>query len=341
MVYCSALAPTSKPIESSPEEQPQPSPRRNETDDLDNEPIPERPRLSLPISEDTTTTTDDSPVPPPRLSLPFDEEDITQRSVEYPRRALSEKDRARLERMSFGDVRMSENFGDLSRFDGASETGDATMLQQMNEEQMQEDATLSQEGFDAGWVLYVCTCTSLTSMSAARQRILVDSASTLNSRHHIPLLARNSMSRRLSRMSQTFSSTNPSLPMSSKGFPRRTTTQAPNSAGLRSTWQTNPPNRSPRRPSILAVACATNLLRAVAKKRSSPVMAFPFRTCRPPWSRSWPCGTRGQEPAARRRSARRRSLRLSRRRSGSLSRPARISRYTPNMRVGRPLMRAT
>ncbi|KAL1987755.1 hypothetical protein VTN96DRAFT_2595 [Rasamsonia emersonii] len=144
-----ALAPISKPISSSPEEEP-PPPKRDEIDELDNEPVPERPRLSLPIDEDTGEIEEGSPEPPPRLSLAFDEEDITQRSVEYPRRAMSEQDRARLSRMSFGDVRLSENFGDLSRLDGASETGDVTTLQQGNDEEAQDDTTLGQGAFDAG-----------------------------------------------------------------------------------------------------------------------------------------------------------------------------------------------
>lgn len=65
---------------------------------------------------------------------------------------MSEQDRARLSRMSFGDVRLSENFGDLSRLDGASETGDVTTLQQGNDEEAQDDTTLGQGAFDAGYV---------------------------------------------------------------------------------------------------------------------------------------------------------------------------------------------
>ncbi|KAL1963738.1 hypothetical protein VTN77DRAFT_7804 [Rasamsonia byssochlamydoides] len=144
-----ALAPISQPIRSSPQEEP-PPPKRDEIDELDNEPVPERPRLSLPIDDDTGEIEDGSPDTPPRLSLAFDEDDITQRSVEYPRRAMSEQDRARLSRMSFGDVRLSENFGDLSRLDGMSETGDTTTLQQGNDEEAHDDTTLGQGAFDAG-----------------------------------------------------------------------------------------------------------------------------------------------------------------------------------------------
>jgi hypothetical protein len=140
----------SKPIRLSPQEEP-PPPKRDEIDELDDEPVPERPRLSLPMNEVTGDIEDGSPdIPPPRLSLAFDEEDITQRSIEYPRRAMSERDRQRLSRMSFGDVRLSENFGDLSRVDGTSEPGDTTMLQQGNDEEVQDDTTLGQAAFDAG-----------------------------------------------------------------------------------------------------------------------------------------------------------------------------------------------
>lgn len=86
-------------------------------------------------------------MPPPRLSLQFDEDDITQRSVEYPRRAISDKDRQRLERMSFGDVRMSENFGDLTRLDAFSEAGG--LVQGADDEDI-EQTQLDEAAFDAG-----------------------------------------------------------------------------------------------------------------------------------------------------------------------------------------------
>lgn len=89
-------------------------------------------------------------MPPPRLSLQFDEDDITQRSVEYPRRAISDKDRQRLERMSFGDVRMSENFGDLTRLDAFSEAGDITGLVQGADDEDMEQTQLDEAAFDAG-----------------------------------------------------------------------------------------------------------------------------------------------------------------------------------------------
>ena len=148
------MAPTSKTIQSSPREEVEPEKRDgiDEIDELDNEPVPERPRLSLPIDDDTGENGEESPdIPPPRLSLAFEEEDITQRSVEYPRRALSEQDRMRFSRVSFGDVRLSENFGDLSRIGGISEGEDNTItLQQVNDDEGLEDTTIEQGAFDAG-----------------------------------------------------------------------------------------------------------------------------------------------------------------------------------------------
>lgn len=140
----------SAPIRSSPQEEPEP-PKKDEIDELDNEPEIPKPRLSLPIEMDEED--EDGPdIPPPRLSLAFEEEDITQASIEYPRRAMAEADRARLERMSFGDVRLSENFGDLSRLenlDDLSDVGDYTGLQQ-DEAEERGDVTGISAGFDAG-----------------------------------------------------------------------------------------------------------------------------------------------------------------------------------------------
>jgi histone H3/H4 len=148
------LAPTSKTIQSSPREEANLKKKDeiDEIDELDNEPVLERPRLSLQIDDDTGEDGEESPdIPPPRLSLAFEEEDITQRSVEYPRRALSEQERRRFSRMSFGDVRLSENFGDLSRMDGISEGRDNTItLQQVNDDEGLEDTTVEQGTFDAG-----------------------------------------------------------------------------------------------------------------------------------------------------------------------------------------------
>lgn len=159
-----ALAPVSKPIQSSPQEERRsssPEESASEVEDetivLDKEPLPERPRLSLPIEAESGTSEDGSPdMPPPRLSLLLDEDDITQRSVEYPRRAISEQDRQRLERMSFGNVRMSENFGDLTQLDAFSEPGDNTTVFPQDDEADEagiEQSQLDEAAFDAGYAI--------------------------------------------------------------------------------------------------------------------------------------------------------------------------------------------
>jgi hypothetical protein len=139
-----ALAPTSRPIQSSPQEQLEKL-KRDGLDELDNEPVPERPRLSLPIDDVTEEYEEGSPdIPPPRLSLALDEEDLTQQSVEYPRRLTDELERTR-------QSRLSENFGDLSRVESVSEGRDNTIvLQQGEEDQVLEDTTITQGAFDAG-----------------------------------------------------------------------------------------------------------------------------------------------------------------------------------------------
>ncbi|CRG82964.1 hypothetical protein PISL3812_00311 [Talaromyces islandicus] len=146
-----ALAPVSKPIQSSPQDERSSTPDafppiEDETLVLDNEPMPVPPELTVPIDE-SGTSEDGSPDIPPRISaVAFDDDDITQHSMEYPRRDISIKDR---ERMSFGNVRLSENFEDLTRLDVFSEPGDLTTLQQGNDENV-EDASLGQAAFGGG-----------------------------------------------------------------------------------------------------------------------------------------------------------------------------------------------
>ncbi|KAB8236813.1 uncharacterized protein BDW43DRAFT_266119 [Aspergillus alliaceus] len=144
-----ALAPVSQPIGSSPQEEkpePEPEPKRDEIDELDNEPEIERPRLSLPL-EEVEEQYEASPEPrPPRLSLAFEEEDIT---VEYPRRATSEHDRARLSMMSFGNPRLSENFGDATRLESDSED-DETGIEHDDNRENPDETVMSQGAFDRG-----------------------------------------------------------------------------------------------------------------------------------------------------------------------------------------------
>lgn len=147
-----ALAPTTKPISSSPEEQPELE--ENEIEELDEEPDMPRPRLSLPMEDMGSRQEDDdgSPdMPPPRLSLLADEEDdTTQRSIEMPRRERPARDLARLSRRSFVSTRFSDHFGDLSRMEDMTERLDETMTHGMGEEEEQIDTSLGQQAFDAG-----------------------------------------------------------------------------------------------------------------------------------------------------------------------------------------------
>jgi hypothetical protein len=96
-------------------------------DDFDDEPDPERPRLSLLVGEDEED--DDSFSVPPR-SAGLEDENFTIQSVELPRRAISELPPGRLSRGSFGSIRMSDVFADLNdpglvgdRYDSSYLTG--------------------------------------------------------------------------------------------------------------------------------------------------------------------------------------------------------------------------
>lgn len=97
----------------------------DEIDELDNEPELERPRLSLPMQESTEGSEEGSPdIPPPRLSIAFDDDDMTYQSVEFPRRDLAIRDKERLSEIR--RIRMSDDFGDTrleSDFDAGEETG--------------------------------------------------------------------------------------------------------------------------------------------------------------------------------------------------------------------------
>ncbi|PYI02165.1 hypothetical protein BO78DRAFT_325860 [Aspergillus sclerotiicarbonarius CBS 121057] len=146
-----ALAPTTQPIRSSPQEkpspEPEPEPERDEIEELDNEPEIERPRLSLPLDE--VDEVDEEPeIRPPRLSLAFEEEDLTHTSIEYPRRATSEHDRGRLSMMSVGGPRMSE-IGAATRIESESEDEDDTGIVG-DDNEAGEDTVISQGDFDGG-----------------------------------------------------------------------------------------------------------------------------------------------------------------------------------------------
>lgn len=107
------LAPTSTALSSSSSS---PGPNSNndstlqtlmeEGDDDDDFPI-ERPRFSLPLDRDDD---DDSDLKPPRSSI-LEDDNYTAQSIELPRRAWSEMPPGRLDRGSFGSVRMSDYIG--------------------------------------------------------------------------------------------------------------------------------------------------------------------------------------------------------------------------------------
>ncbi|KAJ5152968.1 uncharacterized protein N7482_009446 [Penicillium canariense] len=144
-----ALAPVSQPIQSSPQEEVKPEEEPiDEIEELDNEPEMERPRLSLPLQEIEEGSDDASPgMSPPQLSIPFDDDDITYRSVEYPRRDLADRDRDILSMMGPRGIRMSENFGGTqleSDSDAAEETGI------VGDDGFADDTMISGGDFDRG-----------------------------------------------------------------------------------------------------------------------------------------------------------------------------------------------
>ncbi|KAI1380004.1 hypothetical protein F4677DRAFT_301607 [Hypoxylon crocopeplum] len=89
-----------------------------EGDDDDDFPI-ERPRFSLPLDRDDD---DDSELKPPRSSI-LEDENFTVQSIELPRRAWNEPPLSRLDRGSFGSVRMSDYAGPDIRDDDDNDVG--------------------------------------------------------------------------------------------------------------------------------------------------------------------------------------------------------------------------
>ncbi len=98
-------------------------------DDLEDEQEP-RPRLSMPLDEDE----DDSLLLPPlRSDGIIEDENLTQRSVEFPRRAVSLQPGGRLSRESFGSIRTSDRFRQPNEFGMDALPGDifeSSFLQQ-------------------------------------------------------------------------------------------------------------------------------------------------------------------------------------------------------------------
>ncbi|KAJ5930657.1 hypothetical protein N7466_006150 [Penicillium verhagenii] len=137
------LAPISHPIQSSPQEIPEPIEEpKDEIEELDNEPRIDPPRLSLPIQESEDESEEaGSETPPPRMSLAFDDDDITYRSVEYPR------DLAIRDRLSIMPGRPSENFGGI-QLESDSDDGDETGI--VGDYDVQDDRMVSGGDFDRG-----------------------------------------------------------------------------------------------------------------------------------------------------------------------------------------------
>lgn len=84
----------------------------DDEDDLEDDSELIAPRLSLPLGDD-----DDSFQLPPDVHI--DEENLTQGSVELPRRAYSEQFGGRRSRASFGSIRMSDRFAALDELEPA------------------------------------------------------------------------------------------------------------------------------------------------------------------------------------------------------------------------------
>ncbi|KFX99858.1 hypothetical protein V490_01603 [Pseudogymnoascus sp. VKM F-3557] len=116
------LAPGTNPVNALPEMREAAEPRLPFTrlNDLDEEPAPTRPRLSMAIGDEDE---DDSLLLPPHSDALLDEDNMTLRSVELPRRAISEQPGGRLSRGSFGSIRYSDQFdrtiGEPERFDSS------------------------------------------------------------------------------------------------------------------------------------------------------------------------------------------------------------------------------
>ena len=86
---------------------------------------------------------------PPRISTPFeDDENMTARSFEGPRRALAEMGNSRLSRGSLGSLRVSDQFGDLKSM------MDVTELDENSGEENDQTATGLKFGLDENLTLH-------------------------------------------------------------------------------------------------------------------------------------------------------------------------------------------
>ncbi|KAF1992302.1 hypothetical protein K402DRAFT_443119 [Aulographum hederae CBS 113979] len=113
------LAVNTQPIEPSPQTE---SPRNPALEDYDYGPDPIPPRLSMALNE--LEDEDSFHERPPRLSMPLDfDEELTTKSIETGRRALSEQPKQRLSRNSFESGRLSERFADVNEL-GIDDAGE-------------------------------------------------------------------------------------------------------------------------------------------------------------------------------------------------------------------------
>ncbi|KAG0650237.1 Constitutive centromere-associated network cnp20 [Hyphodiscus hymeniophilus] len=106
------LAPTTQPILPTPQGAPPGGRFILPGNDDDDDAALERPRLSLALENEEEE--DDSLLLPPRTAG-LEDENFTIQSIEMPRRAISEQPPGRLSRGSFGSIRMSDQFADLSQ----------------------------------------------------------------------------------------------------------------------------------------------------------------------------------------------------------------------------------
>lgn len=132
-----------------------PEPQQAEDDGLDQEPDLPKPRFSLPLErvdeDDDDSLLDAAPI----LSMPLDQDNYTSKSVELPRRAISEQPLSHFTRGSFGSIRLSD-IGDISRFSALSEgdVGDSVLQPRLggpDDHDLQEDGETTMH-FDRGCV---------------------------------------------------------------------------------------------------------------------------------------------------------------------------------------------
>ena len=131
----------------------------SEDDELDRQPDMPTPRLSMPIDKGDEDDQDDDSfhVPPPRLSVPLDDDTYTQKSIEVPRRAISEQPYGRSSRGSFGSIRMSDRFADIHELglDAVSEVGaeDSMLRPEFDEEyhELLEHGEANDPGYISGF----------------------------------------------------------------------------------------------------------------------------------------------------------------------------------------------